>query len=381
MGSAVSPRTPPEVVVPVCVAGVAAVGLSVATLVSTADPPDLTGLLILLALAVAAEHFPVPAGLTTISFASVFVLAGAVIYGAEIGALLAGLAVASAYATFERSKPPVRMAFNISEVALAGGAAGLAAAAFGGRSDVLPSVIAAAAAFFAVNVILVGSVIARSDRRPLVPLLTTVLRWVGLPFALAISIVPLFVLAWESSKLVAISGVVPVAAVVLYLRSLALTRRTLELALTDPLTGLGNRRHFDERLRGELDRADRGAELLSLVLIDLDRFKAVNDRLGHEAGDELLRAIAACLRQGGEAFRFGGDEFALLLPGRTAQDADEIVRAVRERFADVETVDGARARAAFGVATYPGMGISRDELVRKADRALYREKQSAATTG
>ena len=215
--------------------------------------------------------------------------------------------------------------------------------------------LAAAAAFFAVNVILVGSVIARFDRRPLVPLLTAVLRWVSLPFALAISIVPLFVLAWESSKLVAVSAAVPLAAVGLYLRSLALTRKTLELALTDPLTGLGNRRHFDERLRAELDRADAGAGPLSLVLIDLDRLKAVNDRLGHEAGDDLLRAIAACLRQGGEAFRFGGDEFAILLPGRTAQDADEVVRAVRERFADlVDGLDGAAARASFGVATYPG---------------------------
>jgi len=357
-------------------AGAAAVSLSIAALASTAARPELTGPLILLALAVAAEHFPVPAGLTTISLSSVFVVAAAVIYGAEIAALLAALAVASSYATFERSKPPVRMGFNISVVALNGGAAGLAAAALGGRENILPAVIAGAAAFFAVNVIVVGTVIARFDRRPLVPFLTAVLRWVSLPFALAVSIVPLFVLAWESSKLVAVSGAVPLAAVGLYLRSLALTRKTLELALTDPLTGLGNRRHFDERIRGELDRVDTDHGLLSLVLIDLDGFKAVNDRLGHEAGDMLLRAIAASLRQGGEAFRFGGDEFAILLPGRTAQDADEVVRAVRERFADVETVDGASAQAAFGVATYPGTGISRDELVRTADRALYREKLS-----
>ena len=185
----------------------------------------------------------------------------------------------------------------------------------------------------------------------------------------------------RSSKLVAVSGAVPLAAVGLYLRSLALTRRTLELARTDPLTGLGNRRHFDERLRDELDRTDTDAGLLSLVLIDLDRLKAVNDRLGHEAGDKLLRAVAACLRQGGEAFRFGGDEFAILLPGRTAQDAGEVVRAVRERFANVETMDGAPAQASFGIATYPGPGMSRDELVRTADRALYREKQLGRDRG
>ena len=376
-----SPRSSLEIVVPVCLAGAPAVGLSVATLASTAARPELTGPLILLALAVAAEHFPVPAGLMTISFASVFVVAGAVLYGAEIAVLLAALAVASRYATFERSEPPVRMAFNIAGVALSGGAAGLAAAALGGRDDVLPSVIAGAAALFAVNVILVGSVIARSDRRPVVPLLTAVLRWVSLPFALAISIVPLFILAWESSKLVAVSSVVPLAAVgPLYMRSIALTKRTLELALTDPLTALGNRRHFDERLRGELDRADEGEGPLSLVLIDLDRLKSVNDRFGHEAGDELLCAVAACLRQGGEAFRFGGDEFALLLPGRAKEDAGEVVRAVRQRLATVESPDGAPVQAGFGVATYPNAGVPRDELVRTADRALYREKQSAART-
>lgn len=377
MSSVASPRSPLEIVVPVCLAGAAAVGLSVATLAPAAARPELTGPLILLALAAAAEHFPVPAGLTTISFSSVFVVAAAVIFGAEIAALLAALAVASSYATFEGSKPPVRMAFNISVGALTGGAAGVAAAAFGG---ILPSVIAAAVAFFAVNVILIGSVIARFDRRPLVPLLNAILRWVSLPFALAISIVPLFVLAWESSKLVAVSGAVPLAAVGLYLRSLALTKRTLELALTDPLTGLGNRRHFDERLRGELDRADDGAGPMSLVLIDLDRLKSVNDRFGHDAGDELLRAVAACLRQGGEAFRFGGDEFAILLPGRTARDAGEIVQAVRERIASVEAPDGTSAQAGFGVSTYPDSGVARDDLVRSADRALYREKQSSART-
>lgn len=189
---------------------------------------------------------------------------------------------------------------------------------------------------------------------------------------------PLFVVAWEDSKLIAVSGVVPIAVAGLYLRSVARGRQTLELALTDALTGLGNRRHFDERLRGELDRAELGARPLSLVLIDLNDFKSVNDRFGHEAGDDLLQAVAACLRQGGEAFRFGGDEFALLLGGRSRQEAGEIVAAVRERFACIE-IDGSPVRAAFGVATYhPAGAVTRDDLVRTADRALYREKERRA---
>ena len=380
MSSTASSRTALEVVVPVCLAGTAAVGLSVATLASAATRPELTGALIVLALAVAAEHFPVPVGLMRMSFSSVFVVAAAVIYGAEIATLTAALAVASTYATLDRFEPPVRVAFNTAQVALAGGAAGLAAAAVGGRDDILPAVIAGAAAMFAVSVILVGSVIGRSDRQPVVLMLAAVVRWVSLPFALALSIVPLFVLAWGSSKLVAVSAAVPVAAVALYHRSLALNKKTLELALTDPLTGLGNRRHFDERLRGELDRADDGGGPMSLVLIDLNRLKSVNDRFGHEAGDELLRAVAACLRRGGEAFRFGGDEFAILLPGRTARHAGEVVQAVRERIGAIEAPDGAPFQAGFGIATYPDSGVPRDELVRSADGALYREKGNAAST-
>lgn len=166
----------------------------------------------------------------------------------------------------------------------------------------------------------------------------------------------------------------------LYARSVAQTRATLERALTDPLTGLGNRRHFDERLRAELDRADAGSGPLSLVLLDLDDFKSVNDRLGHEAGDDVLRAAAATLRQGGEAFRYGGDEFALVLADTNAAGAAGIVGAVRARMVTLD-VTGAPVRAAFGVATYPGSGIARDQLVRAADDALYREKRGGREEG
>lgn len=367
MSVAAAQRTPFEIVVPVCAAGIAAVSAGAAVLVSAhPSAPELAGVLTLLCLAAAAERFPVPAGLMTISFASVFTVAAAVLYGSGAAAVIAGVANVLGYVGTQ--KPPIRIAFNASQAALAGGTSGLAAAATGGTNRVLLSVTVAALTFLAVNVALVGGVIARADRRSLRPLLIASVRSVGLPFALAMSIAPLFVTVWESSKVVAVSSAVPLAAVGLYLRSLATSKRVLELALTDPLTGLGNRRHFDERLRTELDRADTGTGELSLVLIDLDDFKDVNDRLGHEAGDELLQAVAGCLRQGGEAFRLGGDEFALVLPGRSEADAHDVVRAVRSRIAPTT--------AGFGVATYPHTGVPRDELFRTADRALYREKRS-----
>lgn len=372
MSAAAAQRTPFELVVPVCAAGAAAVAAGTAVVLSVhGSTPELAGIVTLLGLAALFDRFPVPAGLTAISLASVFIVAAAILYGSEAAAVIAGLSTASGH--IGAGKPLVRVGFNASQAALAGGAAGLAASAAGGADRVLLAATAASLTFLAVNALLISSVIARADGRSLAGLLVSSLRWVALPFAFATSIVPLFVTAWESSRPVALSSAIPLAAIGLYLRSTAMSKQALELALTDPLTGLGNRRHFDERLRAELDRVDAEAGELSLVLIDLDAFKEVNDRLGHEAGDELLQAVAGCLRQGGEAFRLGGDEFALVLPGRGEADAHDVVRAVRSRIAPTT--------AGFGVATYPGAGVPRDELFRTADRMLYREKRSRGDSG
>jgi len=372
MSAAAAQRTPFELVVPVCAAGAAAVAAGSAVVLSAHDSmPELAGIVTLLGLAALFDRFPVPAGPTAISLASVFIVAAAILYGGAAAAVIAGVSTASGH--IGAQKPLVRVGFNASQAALAGGAAGLAASAAGGADRVLLAATAASLTFLAVNALLISSVIARADGRSLAGLLVSSLRWVALPFALATSIVPLFVTAWESSRPVALSSAIPLAAIGLYLRSAARSKQALELALTDPLTGLGNRRHFDERLRAELDRADAGPGVVSLVLIDLDAFKDVNDRLGHEAGDELLRGVAGCLRQGGEAFRLGGDEFALVLPGRSEADANAVVQAVRSRIAPTT--------AGFGVAAYPDGGAPRDELFRTADRALYREKRNRGGPG
>jgi diguanylate cyclase (GGDEF)-like protein len=367
MSSIAAPRTPLELVVPVCVAGLVAVGVAAVALgTSRLSSGELAGALALLTLAVAAERFHVPAGSTTISFVAVFAVAAAVSYGSATAAVVAGVAILGG--EMGRRKPPVRVAYNASQAALAGCAAGFVAGVVGGEDRVLLASALASLTFFAVNLLLVTSAIARAERRPPLPLIKTTAAGVALPIGLALSIVPLFLVAWENSKSVAVTCVVPLAAIGLYLRSLATSKQRLELALTDPLTGLGNRRHFDERLRAELDKADAGDGELSLVLLDLDGFKSVNDTFGHEAGDRVLCDIAGTLRQGGEAFRIGGDEFALVLPGRDAEAAIEIAHAVRMRIAPWT--------AALGLSTYPGGGVPREELVRAADRALYDEKRS-----
>lgn len=151
-------------------------------------------------------------------------------------------------------------------------------------------------------------------------------------------------------------------------------------AVTDVLTGLYNRRLFTESFEKELNRARRYTHPLGLVILDLHRFKEVNDRYGHPRGDEVLRAAAAtlqkALRTSDSAFRIGGDEFALLLPQTDAAQAVALSRRVEAVFA--ETLRP--LQLAFpvsmdhGVATFPQDGDQSDQLVGVADERLYRFK-------
>jgi diguanylate cyclase (GGDEF)-like protein len=163
-------------------------------------------------------------------------------------------------------------------------------------------------------------------------------------------------------------------ATVLYQRSTHNALKAMRLALTDQVTGLGNNRHFHERLQAELARADAERFPLTLCLIDLDEFKEINDRFGHPVGDAVLAEVAGAFRHGGEAFRIGGDEFALLLPGRELRDGIETAQAVIRRLAGIEFAHGGRVRMSAGVASYPSDGVERAELIRLADVALYRAK-------
>ena len=144
------------------------------------------------------------------------------------------------------------------------------------------------------------------------------------------------------------------------------------LADHDPLTRLLNRRAFVERLEAEVARAVRYERQFGLVVCDLDGFKSVNDRLGHAAGDDALqmfaRTIEKALRKSDNAFRVGGDEFALLLAEATEDDAREVIDRIRDK------MDG--MRASFGVASCPADASDSQTLFRLADEALYHAKRS-----
>jgi diguanylate cyclase (GGDEF)-like protein len=153
-------------------------------------------------------------------------------------------------------------------------------------------------------------------------------------------------------------------------------------ATTDELTELANRRRFAETLDTELRRAERFGEPLGLVFADLDDFKRVNDRHGHQVGDEVLRAFADCLRKRVRvidvAARLGGEEFAVLLVETDHAGAAALAESLREAVSTLEVpVPGGgsvKLTASFGVASYPEAQTPED-LLAAADAGLYRAKR------
>jgi diguanylate cyclase (GGDEF)-like protein len=164
-------------------------------------------------------------------------------------------------------------------------------------------------------------------------------------------------------------------------RNVQLTTELERLAGTDALSGLSNRRAFTEFGETALANAARSGRPCALVMIDIDRFKSVNDRLGHAAGDAVIRALGAALagaiRVGERAGRIGGEEFAVILPDggseqamALAQRIQAVVRAMRPRAGDVPV----EVTVSIGVASTHGVPCTLDELLARADRAMYAAK-------
>ncbi len=156
-----------------------------------------------------------------------------------------------------------------------------------------------------------------------------------------------------------------------------------EQANRDPLTGLYNRRYLDTTLERELARCKREGHPLSLMMIDIDHFKQVNDTYGHQAGDEVLKRIGDMLTDNARAedvaCRYGGEEFLLLLPKMPLEVAGERAELWRRVFGEQVIHFGEfrmQATLSIGIAAYPGHGTSADELMRCADAALYAAKAS-----
>jgi diguanylate cyclase (GGDEF)-like protein len=344
----------------------------------------LGGVLALTVAATFVEAYPVPIeGISSggVSLTAVFIVGAAVIYG-WAPAIIIGF-IARASIELVQRRPAIRLAYNSSVYALGGGAAGAAAALVGAHNGVgglFVEVILGAGAFYAVNIPLTAGIISRWSREPFMPLLERSIYWTVVPFSIMASVSLMLAVLWERSPFLATALVGPLVAIALYQRSVHSALKAMRLALTDPLTGLGNHRHFHERLQHDLDKAQDEGFALTLVLLDIDNFKQVNDRHGHPIGDRVLAQVAARLRQGGEAFRLGGDEFALLLARRDEHEGLSIARSVIERLAEKPLESGEFLSMSAGVATYPQHGFERAELVRVADSALYMAKEQGKNT-
>ena len=164
----------------------------------------------------------------------------------------------------------------------------------------------------------------------------------------------------------------------LALRNAALLEEMEQMATTDGLTHIANRRAFQETFEREVARSIRSGEPISLLMIDIDNFKVLNDTYGHQVGDEVLRQVAAAIQAGSRdidtAARYGGEEFAVILPGCGSRDA--LVSAERLRRFVNDSFVGRAVTVSAGAATFPDQASTAEALVKAADNAMYRAKRA-----
>ena len=368
------------IVIPVYLAGLASVLLAAYRFATEQHTPSmLLGVTALLAASTLASRYPVPiegpnSGGVSLSF--VFAASAIVLFGWAAGVLVAF--AAPVLIQLMEHRPPIRIAYNGSVFACAAAVGGLLVSLIPGDGiDALVTKVGVSAfTQYTINLALISLVVAVTSRRPFIELIRASLRWTIMIFALMASAALVLVVLWQRSPLLSAALVGPLLAIALYQRSTYRALRAMKLALTDPLTGLGNHRHFHDRLERELIEAEREACSFSLCLIDVDDFKRVNDLFGHPAGDRVLSRLAATLRQNGEAFRLGGDEFALLLPHYDEAQAVSTANSIIDRIAHLGLEHIGSVTVSAGVATFPRQAPDRGELIRLADSALYWAKEN-----
>jgi diguanylate cyclase (GGDEF)-like protein len=153
-----------------------------------------------------------------------------------------------------------------------------------------------------------------------------------------------------------------------------------DMAVTDSLTGLYVRRYFMVKLHEELHRAERYKNILSIVIADLDRFKNINDTYGHDAGDRVLKAIGKFLQQNirdvDVVARYGGEEFVLMIPEAAKDAARSLSERLRKNLSEMKFENVPPITISLGIATYPYDGTDAEDLIKKADAAMYAAKRA-----
>jgi diguanylate cyclase (GGDEF)-like protein len=284
---------------------------------------------------------------------------------------------------------PFRAAFGAAQFTLGLATAGLVlslagihpapAAPWELNGAALPAVGLAAVAFFMVNFVLVGTAVALHKRAPVALTLREALPCRAFVSLVLLSAAPLVVVVMARSALLVLLFLLPLIAIY---ASAAMSLQREHQAHHDELTGLPNRALLFRRAATALSDAARGDQRAGFLLLDLDRFKEVNDTLGHPVGDCLLKTVAHRLahsvRPGDVVARLGGDEFAVLLPSvREASAAREVAIRLRAALAQPVHLEGMtfEIEASVGIALYPDDADGIEQLMQRADVAMYLAKE------
>jgi diguanylate cyclase (GGDEF)-like protein len=316
-----------------------------------------------------------------------FCFAALLYWGFPVAALMRAL-ISVAGAVLGR-ETPLRAAFNAAQYTLSLGAAALVMAALGidprpqapwtPAGGQLLAMGLAAVAYFAVNFLLVGVAVALHERAAVGATLRKHLPYQAFVSLVLLSAAPLVVVVMGRSVLLVLLFMLPLFAI--YVNATMSIQREHQ-AYHDDLTGLPNRAFLLRRTTDALAQAARTGGRAGFLLLDLDRFKQVNDTLGHPVGDSLLRLVAHRLargvRPGDVVARLGGDEFAVLLP--TVPDpgaAREVAARLRAVLAEPIDLDGMsfQIEASVGIALCPDDATAVEPLIQRADVAMYLAKE------
>lgn len=346
---------------------------------------ELIGIAVFVALTLLAELRPVPLDLNgthLVSVAFVFVVASQLLYSWQWSVLIG--ATAMAVAQLPTRVAPFKLVFNTAVYAVAAGTAALPEYAShahlhkAGYAELTSLVFASGAIFVITNVLLVCLAVAIATGGTVREVLREYLHNSMLAFSIMIFLAAQIVIFWRLSPPLVILVGAPLFTLNLYQRSSIRGRVAAKAAATDSLTALKNHRAYQEEVEAALATAAETNAPQTLCMIDIDRFKQVNDRYGHPAGDAVLRLLGSLVEEiaPGQAYRLGGDEFALLVPGG-AQQAGDLLTELQARLR-VAHIDAVVERPTFssGIATYPLHATEPAELKKCADLALYQSKHN-----